>query len=112
MLFKENLNCNEIALNLNELCIEINKKATLDQGIKDFENIQNLIVYSIILATIYTLNIAPERIFMCNWLFSIPLVDWATAYDQDCLYPYLVLARVTNHYMKRMNYITQSKYKN
>ena len=109
MSFKKNSNSNEIAFNLDALCIEIGKKATSDQGIKFFENIQNLIVNSIIMATIYTLNIAPERIFMRDWLFSIPLVDRAAAYDQDRLYPYLVLARVTNHYMKIMNYIKQSK---
>ena len=66
MSSKENSNHNEIALNLNALCIEIGKKATGDQGIKDFENIQNLIVNSIIMATIYTLNIAQR-----GFLFTI-----------------------------------------
>ena len=40
MSFKENSNHDEIALNLDALYIEISKKATNDQGIKDFENIQ------------------------------------------------------------------------
>ena len=64
MSFKENSNCDEIALDLNALCIEISKKATNNKRIKDFENFQNSIVNSIIMVNIYTLNIASERFFI------------------------------------------------
>ena len=64
MEFNESLNHDEIALKIDELCCEIGKRAIGSRGIKDFENIHNLIINSIIMATINTLNIAPERIFM------------------------------------------------
>ena len=77
---------------------KIDDQKNVTNLIKDYENIWNMIISSIILAGLYSSKFAPERALRHDWLIRLPCTETQIAYDESVLYPYIVAATLLQHY--------------
>ncbi|KAJ9069144.1 hypothetical protein DSO57_1021546 [Entomophthora muscae] len=66
---------------------------------KGFKSYKYMIQDALILAAIYTSHHPPEKCCMYNWMLQAPISNRVAAYDDNHMFPFLVAAKVTNHYM-------------
>ena len=71
---------------------------------KVYESVEIILLNAIVLAGIYTLHFAPERVLRHDWVIKPPFIRPAAAFEKANLNPYMAVALLSRLYTEEMKY--------
>lgn len=84
------------------VCKEFNYFNFKEDTLEIYGSSEVVLLNAIVLAGIYTLELAPERILRQDWLMKPPFVRPVAAFETCNLNPYIIAALLTKTYMEKM----------
>ena len=67
--------------------------------VDQYDSTTNILWNSVVLAGVFLLKFAPERIMKHDWLMTLPFTTSYSAYNANSLYPFIVAISILRHYL-------------